>query len=80
MWRRLPVVAHLVRDEGVSGSNPATPTNKINDLDNYGCSEIRQPRPKPRPNDEKIPPNKRRPPEQADRQLTEHFVAINQPR
>ena len=23
---------HLVRDEGVAGSNPATPTNKIKDL------------------------------------------------
>jgi hypothetical protein len=23
------LVAHLVRDEGVAGSNPATPTNKI---------------------------------------------------
>ena len=26
-WQR-----HLVRDEGVAGSNPATPTNQINDL------------------------------------------------
>jgi hypothetical protein len=26
------LVAHLVRDEGVAGSNPATPTNEINDL------------------------------------------------
>src|SRR5712672_2474520 len=25
-------VEHLVRDEGVAGSNPATPTNQINDL------------------------------------------------
>ena len=25
-------VAHLVRDEGVAGSNPATPTNQINHL------------------------------------------------
>ena len=25
VWRSL--VAHLVRDEGVAGSNPATPTN-----------------------------------------------------
>jgi hypothetical protein len=24
--------AHLVRDEGAAGSNPATPTNEINDL------------------------------------------------
>jgi hypothetical protein len=38
VWRSL--VAHLVRDEGVAGSNPATPTtvsrNKVNDLKNSG--------------------------------------------
>lgn len=33
MWRSL--VAHLVRDEGVAGSNPATPTNKFNSLYPY---------------------------------------------
>jgi hypothetical protein len=30
MWRSL--VAHFVRDEGVGGSNPLIPTNKINGL------------------------------------------------
>jgi len=25
----IPLVEHLVRDEGVAGSNPATPTKKI---------------------------------------------------
>ena len=30
MWRSL--VAHLVRDEGVGGSNPLTPTNDLKDL------------------------------------------------
>src|SRR5204863_7262360 len=28
----LSLVEHLVRDEGVAGSNPATPTNHFNDL------------------------------------------------
>ncbi|SRR6266446_5477982 len=27
------MVEHLVRDEGVAGSNPATPTNRINHFD-----------------------------------------------
>jgi hypothetical protein len=27
--------AHLVRDEGAGGSNPLTPTNKINSLQNH---------------------------------------------
>src|SRR5215469_2037676 len=34
--------AHLVRDEGVAGSNPATPTKGIKDLAYYGCSVISQ--------------------------------------
>ena len=33
MW--LSLVEHLVRDEGVAGSNPATPTNQINDLQRW---------------------------------------------
>ena len=42
VWRSL--VAHLVRDEGVAGSNPATPTNFFNELANrllpgYGASK-----------------------------------------
>jgi hypothetical protein len=28
----LSLVEHLVRDQGVGGSNPLSPTNKINDL------------------------------------------------
>jgi hypothetical protein len=34
------VVEHLVRDEGVAGSNPATPTNQINDLLRWGFRKI----------------------------------------
>ena len=30
----LSLVEHLVRDQGVGGSNPLSPTNKINDLQN----------------------------------------------
>ena len=33
VWRSL--VAHLVRDEGVVGSNPTTPTNQNNDLGDF---------------------------------------------
>lgn len=34
MW--LSLVEHLVRDEGVAGSNPATPTNHLPGFDPYG--------------------------------------------
>jgi len=33
-WRPKP--EHLVRDQGVGGSNPLSPTNKINNLQNHG--------------------------------------------
>ena len=33
VWRSL--VAHFVRDEGVGGSNPLTPTNEINNLHRF---------------------------------------------
>jgi hypothetical protein len=52
-------VAHLVRDEGVAGSNPATLTSEINDLANYGCSVNSQPSMKSPMIGEKIPPNKK---------------------
>jgi hypothetical protein len=34
------VTTQLVRDEGVAGSNPATPTNQINDLLRWGFRKI----------------------------------------
>jgi hypothetical protein len=31
----LSLVEHLVRDQGVGGSNPLSPTNKINNLQKF---------------------------------------------
>jgi hypothetical protein len=41
----LSLVEHLVRDEGVAGSNPATPTNKIRHI----ADQVAAPNPQPYP-------------------------------